>query len=94
LEKLAIPLILYFTIEVKANKTAHQLLKSLSCAIHDNYMLFGYFVSLKLKDKTKLNVTHGKWFLFNLFSFGQKNYWIYWKWKKVVKEQRLKISKE
>jgi len=55
LEKLAIPLILYFTIEVKANKTAQQLLKSLSCAIHENYLLFGYFVSLKLKDKTRLN---------------------------------------
>ena len=76
LEKLAIPLILYFTIEVKANKTAQQYLKSLACAIHENYMLFGYFVSLKLKDKTRLNVQFFLWrtqVLNFMNSFGQRN---------------------
>jgi len=56
LERLAIVLILYFSIENRDNEKVQYMLKNLILMVHQNYLIFGHLISLKIKDKTKANV--------------------------------------
>lgn len=56
LERLAVVLTLYFSIENKENEKMQLFLKNLIIMVHQNYMIFGHLISTKIKDKTKSNV--------------------------------------
>jgi hypothetical protein len=56
LERLAVVLILYFSIENKDNEKAQFSLKNLIMMIYQNYIIFGHLICLKIKDKSKQNV--------------------------------------
>ena len=55
-KRLGIILMLYFTVENTPNEKAMFQLKSLINLIHQNFIIVGYLISLKLKDKSKSNV--------------------------------------
>jgi len=56
LERLAVILVLYFSIEQKDNEKSYVYLKNLVTLIYQNYLIFGHLISLKIKDKSKTNV--------------------------------------
>lgn len=56
LERLAVVLTLYFSIENKDNEKIQYFLKNLILMVHENYLIFGHIISTKIKDKTNTNV--------------------------------------
>ena len=57
LERLAVIVLLHFVTEGRLTNKTISLLKTLAQLTHLNSVLFGYFVTLKLKGASKDNVT-------------------------------------
>jgi len=56
LQRLGIILMLYFTVENNPDDKAMFQLKSLANVIHQNFIIFGYIISLKIKETSHSNV--------------------------------------